>query len=98
MFTYSPAWEDVWGENVPAVLTDNVASEFEHTVSYSCDEVNKEEEDVWLVYLGRTWLLMIEKQYIFLTQVFRAMYDNAQELQKKIVPEFLAREKLIKVL
>ena len=36
---------------------------------------------------------MIEKQYIFPTQVFRAMYDNAQELQKKIVPEFLAREK-----
>lgn len=48
---HSPAWEDVWGENVRwAVLTDNVASEFEHTVSYSCDEVNKEEEDVWLVY------------------------------------------------
>ena len=36
---------------------------------------------------------MIEKQYIFPVQVFRAVYDNAQELQKKIVPEFLAREK-----
>ena len=27
-----------------------MASEFEHKVSYSCDEVNKAEEDVWLVY------------------------------------------------
>ena len=47
----SEAWVDIWGENVRwAVLTDNVSSEFEHTVSYSCDEVNKAEEDVWLVY------------------------------------------------
>ena len=46
-----PHWKDIWGENVRwAVLTDNVSSEFEHTVSYSCDEVNKAEEDVWLVY------------------------------------------------
>ena len=47
----SEAWDDIWGENVRwAVLTDNMASEFEHKVSYSCDEVNKAEEDVWLVY------------------------------------------------
>jgi len=44
-------WQDVWEENVRwAVLTDNLASKFEHKVSYSCDEVNKAEEDVWLVY------------------------------------------------
>jgi uncharacterized protein (TIGR02466 family) len=36
---------------------------------------------------------MIEKQYIFPTQVFRSIYKDSQELQKKIVPEFLAREK-----
>jgi len=47
----SEAWEDVWGENVRwAVLTDNLASEFDHCVSYCCDSVNKAEEDVWLVY------------------------------------------------
>ena len=44
-------WQDVWEENVRwAVLTDNLASKFEHKVSYSCDEVNKAEKDVWLVY------------------------------------------------
>lgn len=47
----SPAWKDIWGGNVRwAVLTDNLASEFQFKVSYSCDEVNKAEEDVWLVY------------------------------------------------
>ena len=43
-------WDDVWGKNVRfAVLTENLSSEFDG-VSYSCDEVNKAEEDVWLVY------------------------------------------------
>jgi len=46
-----PKWERVWGNNVRfAVLTDNLSSEFEGTVAYSCDEVNKAEKDVWLVY------------------------------------------------
>jgi len=45
-----PKWEKVWGGNVRfAVLTENLSSEFDG-VSYSCDEVNKAEEDVWLVY------------------------------------------------
>jgi hypoxanthine phosphoribosyltransferase len=43
-------WKNVWGNNVRfAVLTENLSSEFD-SVSYSCDEVNKAEEDVWLVY------------------------------------------------
>ena len=43
-------WDKVWGGNVRfAVLTENLSSEFDG-VSYSCDEVNKAEEDVWLVY------------------------------------------------
>ena len=47
---HSPAWDLVWGDNVRfAVLTENLSSEF-GSVSYSCDEVNKSEEDVWLVY------------------------------------------------
>ena len=43
-------WQSVWGGNVRfATLTENLASEFDK-VSYTCHEVNKEEEDVWLVY------------------------------------------------
>ena len=47
----SPEWEKVWGNNVRfATLTENLASEFTSEVSYTCHEVNKSEEDVWLVY------------------------------------------------
>ena len=43
-------WEKVWGNNVRfATLTENLASEFDK-VSYTCHEINKAEEDVWLVY------------------------------------------------
>lgn len=46
----SPAWGTVWGENVRfAVMTENLSSEF-HDVHYHWDEVNKAENDVWLVY------------------------------------------------
>lgn len=45
------AWNHVWGNNVRfAVLTDNLASEFDQCVNYCCDTLNKAEEDVWLVY------------------------------------------------
>ena len=43
-------WETVWGNNVRfAVITENLSSEFS-LVDYSTHEVNKAEEDVWLVY------------------------------------------------
>jgi len=46
----SPLWNQIWGDNVKfATLTENLASEFDQ-VSYYCHEVNKAEEDVWLVY------------------------------------------------
>jgi hypoxanthine phosphoribosyltransferase len=46
-----PHWKDIWGNNVRfAVLTDNLASEFDQCVNYCCDTLNKAEEDVWLVY------------------------------------------------
>ncbi len=45
-----PKWDNVFGNNVPfATLTENLASDFSQ-VSYTCHEVNKAEEDVWLVY------------------------------------------------
>lgn len=44
------SWETVWGKNVRfAVLTENLSSNFADT-NYHCHEVNKAEEDVWLVY------------------------------------------------
>ena len=43
-------WDNVFGNNVRfATLTENLASEFDK-VSYTCHEINKAEEDVWLVY------------------------------------------------
>ena len=45
-----PNWNTIWGQNVRfAVMTENLSSEFGE-VQYHWDEVNKEEEDVWLVY------------------------------------------------
>ena len=45
-----PKWKRVWGNNVRfATLTENLASTF-HDVNYTCHEINKEENDVWLVY------------------------------------------------
>ena len=47
----SEGWDTVWHNNVGfATITDNLSSEFNGTVDYSVHEVNKAEEDVWLVY------------------------------------------------
>jgi hypoxanthine phosphoribosyltransferase len=44
------AWKSVWDNNVRfAVITENLSSTFDG-VRYSVHEVNKSEEDVWLVY------------------------------------------------
>ena len=44
-------WEKIWHNNVRfATLTDNLASKFNGRVDYTVHEVNKAEEDVWLVY------------------------------------------------
>ena len=46
----SSSWDTVWTKNVRfAVITENLSSEFS-LVDYSTHEVNKAEEDVWLVY------------------------------------------------
>ena len=46
-----PKWQNVWNNNVRfATLTDNLASEFKEHCAYTCHEINKSEEDVWLVY------------------------------------------------
>jgi uncharacterized protein len=44
------AWDTVWENNVRfATLTNNDASDFDN-VRYTCHEINKAEDDVWLVY------------------------------------------------
>jgi len=46
-----PKWNSVWGNNVRfATLTDNLASESINPIAYTCHEINKADEDVWLVY------------------------------------------------
>jgi hypoxanthine phosphoribosyltransferase len=46
----SPVWDQLWGDSVRfAVMTENLSSEFDG-VNYYSQEVNKAEEDVWLVY------------------------------------------------
>lgn len=50
--TFDPddIWHDVWRTNVRfATLTENLSSEFDN-VKYYAHEINKAEEDVWLVY------------------------------------------------
>jgi hypoxanthine phosphoribosyltransferase len=48
---HSESWNTVWHSNVRfATITDNLSSEFNGKVDYTTDEVNKAEEDVWLVY------------------------------------------------
>jgi len=45
------SWDKVWHSNVRfATITDNLSSEFNGKVDYTTHEVNKAEEDVWLVY------------------------------------------------
>ena len=46
----NPAWKDIWDNNVRfAVLTENLSSEFD-LVRYHATEVNKADDDVWVVY------------------------------------------------
>jgi len=48
---HSDHWNNVWGNNVRfAVLIDNLSSNFSRKVDYSAKEVNKAEEDVWIVF------------------------------------------------
>jgi len=45
----------VWGNNVRfAVLTENLSSEFDG-VAYCATEINKAEEDIWIVFPWEEW-------------------------------------------
>ena len=48
-------WESTWGTNVRfAVLVDNQDSKF-HNIDYSGLDINKAEEDVWVVFPWENW-------------------------------------------
>jgi hypoxanthine phosphoribosyltransferase len=49
------AWATVWETSVRfAVLTENLSSEFDD-VAYSATEINKAEDDVWIVFPWEEW-------------------------------------------
>lgn len=55
-FATSPVWDDVWGNNVRvAVLVDNESSRAEIPVSYSAVDINKAQENCWIVFPWESW-------------------------------------------
>ena len=55
-FPDNPRWTEVWGSNVRvAVLVDNESSKSEIPVSYSAVDINKADEDVWVVFPWESW-------------------------------------------
>ena len=55
-FPDNPRWTEVWGSNVRvAVLVDNESSMSEIPVSYSAVDINKAEQDSWIVFPWEDW-------------------------------------------
>ena len=55
-FPDNPRWTEVWGSNVRvAVLVDNESSKSEVPVSYSAVDINKSEQDSWIVFPWEEW-------------------------------------------
>jgi xanthine phosphoribosyltransferase len=55
-FPHNPRWTEVWGSNVRvAVLVDNESSKSEIPVSYSAVDLNKAEQDSWIVFPWESW-------------------------------------------
>ena len=55
-FPDNPRWTEVWGSNVRvAVLVDNESSKSEVPISYSAVDINKAEQDSWIVFPWESW-------------------------------------------
>ena len=55
-FPDNPRWTEVWGSNVRvAVLVDNESSKSEIPVTYSAVDINKAEQDSWIVFPWEEW-------------------------------------------
>lgn len=49
-------WNTIWNNNVRfATLYDNLSSDFKFKIDYSAVEINKAENDVWLVFPWEDW-------------------------------------------
>ena len=52
---YDEAWNNIWNNNVRfAVLVNNAASEYKR-IDYSSIDINKAEEDSWIVFPWEDW-------------------------------------------
>lgn len=52
----NPKWQEIWNDTVRvAVLVDNEASTSELKINYSAVDLNKAEEDVWIVFPWEDW-------------------------------------------
>jgi xanthine phosphoribosyltransferase len=55
-FPKDKRWKEIWGNNVRvAVLVDNEASKSKLNVSYSAVDLNKAEENCWIVFPWENW-------------------------------------------
>jgi uncharacterized protein len=55
-FPKDSRWSKVWGQNVRvAVLIDNESSKCRMPISYSAVDINKAEEDSWIVFPWEDW-------------------------------------------
>jgi hypoxanthine phosphoribosyltransferase len=55
-FPKDKRWKEIWGNNVRvAVLVDNEASKSKLNISYSAVDLNKAEQDVWIVFPWEDW-------------------------------------------
>lgn len=55
-FATSPVWDSIWGHNVRvAVLVDNESSRAELPVNYNAVDINKAQEDSWIVFPWESW-------------------------------------------
>ena len=55
-FLKDKRWKEIWGHTVRvAVLVDNESSKSKLNVSYSAVDLNKADEDVWIVFPWESW-------------------------------------------
>jgi len=55
-FPDNPRWSEVWGTNVRvAVLVDNESSKSQIPITYSAVDLNKAEDDCWIVFPWESW-------------------------------------------
>lgn len=54
-------WKTVWGNTVRfATIVDNLASDFEEKVNYTGTEINKAENNVWIVFPWEDWWATVD--------------------------------------